>query len=260
MIKFACALGVGVLTFSGAAEAAFVSYTPQNGSSVNFTTISESSIEPTSLGNALYNQPSAIGDALVFSELNFRAQSTGPQRDFDFVDFVDGQLNVTIEAKPLYFINDLTVAEFGDYTLQAGAITPGAAYASVTVPTIFVTILERSGAPIAPVQVNGSMVWSAPGREFFRNVPPNPNTTPTSGIFSGAGSIDLVSATGFNDITKIAFSFNNQLYAESLPNASAAIAKKGVTLDVGSQLIPEPATLGLVGFVAGALLLRRRHN
>src|SRR5690606_6617443 len=83
------ALSVGVGFSAGWAEGAFLTYVPQSGTTVDFTSITESSIEPTTQVplDGLYNQPSASGDALVFTNLNFRAQSTGPRRDFDFVDF-----------------------------------------------------------------------------------------------------------------------------------------------------------------------------
>ncbi len=238
-------------------DGANIVYAPQSGATVNFTSITESSMEPTTQVplNGLYGQPTAYGDVLVFDNLNFRAQSTGPQRDFDFVDFVDGQLNLTIAAKANQFISTLLLSEDGDYTLQQSLIAPNAAAAQVIVPTVIIRVLERNGSPVAPTTYYSPMTFST--GSLFSITASDPSEY---GVFSGSAAVNLVSLTGFSDITRIAVSYDNQLYAESLPNASAAIAKKGVTVEVGTDGVPEPATLSIFGGLAGFALLRRRRN
>ncbi len=243
-------------------QAAFLTYVPQTGTNVSFTSITESSIEPTTQVplNGLYNQPTVSMNTLVFDNLNLRAQSTGPRRDTDFSDFVDGQLNVTVQANPNFALSTLNVAEFGDYTLQQSVIAPARAYASVTVPVLFFRVLERNNVAVTPTTYTGTMNFNAPGREFFLNIIGNSDTVPSTGQFSGQGTLDIVALTGFDDVTKVAFSINNQLFAESTANASAAIAKKGFSLGVGSMvLVPEPMTLSGLAVAGGILLLRRRR-
>ncbi len=246
----------------GSVEGAFITYAPQNGSTVNFTTITESSIEPTTQVplNGLYGQPTASSNSLNFNNLNLRADSTGPSRNTDFMDFVDGQLNVTITAKAQYTIDSLDISEFGDYSLIQSVIQQGRAYARINVPGLFVTVLERNNVAVAPTTVSGTFNWAPPGNKFYLNIIGFADTVPAEGHFSGTSAVNLVVLTGFNDITKVAFSYDNKLFAESTANASAAIAKKGVNISVGSgNLVPEPATFTLLAAPAGLLLLRRRR-
>ena len=73
----------------------------------------------------LFSAPSVSGDTLEFDPVNFEVDvNPGPG-----VETLNSELHTVVEAKPGFFINNVFIAEVGDYTLVG---LPGAfAHASV---------------------------------------------------------------------------------------------------------------------------------
>jgi hypothetical protein len=251
MMKATSVFALAVSTLGGIANGAVYTYAPESGSTVDFVTISESTLEPT----PLFNTPFTSGDTLIFDQLSFFAEAQGSGTSF-VSDFTQGQLNLTIEAKPGQYITAIDLYEFGGYALQQSQLSPGSAYAKVDTSQLFARVVEVNGAPVTPTQVNGTVVYT-PSQEFFLNVP-GETDSPAEDDWTGTGVIDLATQYGSNQITKVTFSFNNQLTGEKDGGAVGTIFKNGV--HIGVTTVPEPATFALIGVAAGSLFLRRRRH
>ncbi len=238
-------LGIAVAVLPAMAFAASVNYGDKNAADYIYRQVSEDSItDPV----PLFGNPAVFGNSLVFTPVNFGATSTGGGHDI-----TDSTLSTTIEAKPNKNIGNIIFNEAGDYTLLGVGNT--STTATVTA-TYFVRVVEVNGAPITPIQQNGSMTFTPSGGTYDLV-----NDAGAGIIWSGSTNIDvnaiLASANVQGVATKVLLSLDNQLIATSQSGTTAFIKKKtadGVIIIV----LPEPATLGMIGGVGVTLLRRRR--
>ncbi|MEM6313313.1 MAG: PEP-CTERM sorting domain-containing protein, partial [Planctomycetota bacterium] len=127
-------------------------------------------------------------------------------------------------------IEEITVTELGDYAING----TGSVFASGALFAV------GEGLPLAGLA------------DALDVDPAMPVLGTGSGLYSGTAT--LVFPEGISMVTLV---FNNILQAEAGPGSSAFIQKKTAGFDI-DIVIPEPATLGLVG-LAGLPLMRRRR-
>ncbi|MHC5076040.1 MAG: PEP-CTERM sorting domain-containing protein [Planctomycetota bacterium] len=206
----------------------------------------------------LYGEPTySGGDELEFDNLNFNASSVnggGGGAGYE-QDITDGKLSGSIEAKPQAYIDKLNFDEYGDVTISG---LGGDSVASVS-NTIFIKFKEVDHAPISDFTVPVSMVFT-PDDSWQRTI----DGSMTGQLWSGSLDIDLTQILRDNEIdegfaTLIDFAMDNTLTAESTTGSSAFIAKKQTDgLKITAEIIPEPATIALLGF--GSLIALRRKR
>ncbi len=145
-----------------------------------------------------------------------------------------------IQSDPNTFLTQLSIIEFGDYSL-AGSGNSGT-QAKIS-GSMFITDQTPGHIPT----VKTVSLTASPKGTF---------TLPSdsSGSWSASLNLDL---TGY-EISKVMFQFNNTLQSTSQSGTTSFIEKKVVGgPSIGVMVIPEPATLCLVA-VGGLGLLRRR--
>jgi hypothetical protein len=242
LLLLACAIG-----FPAVAQAAPVAYGDFAGTNVTYKSVTEdSTTDPT----PLYGTPAVSGDALSFSPVSFGAFSSNGS----IPDLTDGTLAMAVEANSGKVLHALTFSESGDYTLAG----PGGPNTKVTLSApYFVSIIEVNNAPTpgGPLNINGNFSFT-PQAAFAL-----PTDAGNSVIWSGSAFINLDAALLANNIagsaTKILFSFDNALFAQSEPGTVAFIKKKALDGLSITVVIPEPASLSLL---AGLSLLTRRRR
>lgn len=186
---------------------------------------------------SLFGSATVVGNSLVFSPTNFRAESTNEAGS----DLVSETLNIEVEVTtPGVRIGGLALVEKGDYRLDGGD-------ASVTASGRLQVVSRTQTDGLFPL--NGSTIFNATGL----------TTQGATTGWSGSAAVDI---TGWGGDTSVRAQIQNNLSATTLQNGEAAwIEKKlgDVSLDV--TLVPVPAALwlfgsGLLGLVGVA---RRRR-
>lgn len=247
----AAGLLLSVAVPAGASVAINYAPPPIPGHDVMFTVVNESSATNTP---PLYGPPQnpAPDDTLSFNNMSgFEASS---QDGNPSINFVDGLLNVTVDAKPGFAITSIDLSEFGDYSLGRLLNPTGTASVYPTSPGLHVTITGVNYVP-----VSGQGVQTAP----ITYTPTPPYTFTGSdlvdtGTWNGDGHLDL----NRFDVTEVKISLDNQLYAASETGTSASISKKGLEITIGSGGVvfsPEPASFATFGLIAIFGALRRRR-
>jgi len=232
-----CVCSTIVLFAAGPATAAPINYGDFVGvvaGDVNFLQVTEdSATDPT----PLYDVPTHLPNTLLFFPLTFAsAASDGAS------DTTAGTLTMTIQADAGYFLQTITLAETGDYTLT-GLGTSG------TSADIAGLLSAEDLSPGLSGTVSDAITYT-PSPVF--ELPP-----PMFDEFTGEAVIDLTNL----DITEVLVTLENTLNttSEADPGTTAFIQKNTLAIEATSVLIPEPATLWLLAF-AGLVVLRRRRR
>ena len=184
----------------------------------------------------LYGPPTPFATGLDFDPTSFVASATGGA-----ADITDGQMNFTVQGQNTVAIKTISLSEGGDYTLVGG----GTAASQVIAGAILgVKVVEIDGVAVAPINltpVNASLSY---------------NLAANSGIvqpWSLGLLVDVKSQLTSLGVpftlgaTKAEVVLNNSLVAISEPGSVAFIAKKDFVIGVVPEVVPEPATLGLMG-------------
>lgn len=246
-VGFAAAvIGLGTVP----AGAAAINYGTFVGTDVSFIGVTESSGTD---AVPLYQAPTAVGNALDFDPMTFVSFSVAGS-----ADITDGQLNFFIQAHPGKGIDTVSVSELGDYTL----IGSGGAGTSASVGQVFfIKVLEVDNVPLTAAQQStlsftANTVFSPSGGTFNMADEGQVSAAPWSGSFSkNIGAAVLASGLG-QYATRVAVVSNNTLGTTSETGTASFIAKKDVVFS--TTIVPEPASLGLLGGIALLAMRRRR--
>jgi hypothetical protein len=180
--------------------------------------------------NGYFGTPTLVGgDTFIFTPSAFKAEKTGTG-----IDSISDTLIVDLMANMGNIITGVKIYEYGDYGITNDGEVD--AYGSVIMHRLDAVELDASDTlvtnPIFPFDSEG--------------------TSTGTQLWNGVMEItDL-------DWTKATVTVNNHLVAIAYDDFSYAfIQKKGVQSQIAIEIIPEPATLVLLGL--GGLLLRKRR-
>lgn len=179
--------------------------------------------------NGLYGSPSVAGNSFTFFPNNFRAvaENGSSQTTSDRISF-------NLDIAPGLFVESVSVAEVGDYSITNGG-----------------TVDSRALLTVSNLNGPGSANVSATGTPTF----PVSLAQPDGGasLWNIGGQLQLLP----NGWTRVAVELAGSVEALSPASGTALIEKKvgGITITVN---IPEPGTIALAGLAAAALLRRRR--
>jgi hypothetical protein len=216
-----CALGL----FISNARGAGIPWGNTNGSSPGFFSWQNGNNETN-----LFGDPLPIGNTLVFFPSNFKAVSTGGTPDSKF-----DKINVDILADGAQNITEIRIHEIGDYSIL------GQGASASVVGTLVVTPIISNG--VIPPSFNGLAI--------------NPAMPVTSGGAPWTGNASVTFSVA-NGVKKIHLTLDNILSATSDADSTATIDKK-LTQGIIIEVIPEPATIGMLLCGAPMLLRRRRR-
>jgi hypothetical protein len=184
--------------------------------------------------NGLYGTPVVSGNRFIFFPQAFKAQDNNGTDGI--TDEAGDRLFVTIEAAPGQMITGIGLQEWGDYHINV------AGYVSVTA-ALYLTNLTPNQFDVAS--------------DTMDFIPAQPIVTVGSGTWEGDVFIDL---TGGAPWTKLQLILNNDLVAfADGDGANSKIQKKVASSGVIITVLPEPATLTLLG-LGGLLVLGRKRK
>jgi len=238
-----------------AVGAAPINYGSFSGNTVDYLDVSE---DANSAGDVppLFGPPSVSGDSIDFDPVGFAASASGAFGN----DLTDGNLSFMVDAHTGYAINNIQLAEAGDFTLLG--FGTNATFVGVTAVGL-IDIHEVDGVGIDTITRPFALAFTPSGGTFGQLTDGGGGPL-LNGNWSGFLSININQIlTEENEpfilgATKITINLDNSLSALSEAGTSSLIAKKsfgGLSVTVN---VPEPTTLVLGGMVLAMGLLRRR--
>jgi len=237
-------LSVAVLASTLVAQAE--TYVDQEGDTVWYRDIAED------VDYGTYGAVTVSGDTLNFRPLGLKAESSGGGAP----TVNDAQLQFDVEAKEGKYVAGIEFSELGDLSLFGTGTD--STYVQI-IANFFVRIDEVDGVSIDSIT-----------KEFSLSVLPNTDgkfelVEDGEGIHDWEGSVYLDLESMLDDITYIdgvtrAFvNLDNWLIASSEEDTFSSIQKKiAGGFSITSDVVPEPASVGLLGFTTLGLLYRRR--
>jgi hypothetical protein len=188
----------------------------------------------------LFGPPTVLGQSLLFSTATFEAHAGD-----GVSDLTASKLGFTVQAGQGQFIDEISLAEYGDYLIL------GTGQVSVF-GTIVVSYLDGiSGALttlFAPLNVVVTPVTGGGGGDAF------PSSTAT-GTWVATAMIDLEGQGILTD--RLVVVLDNILAATAGAQSVSLIDKKQVVI---GPMVPEPATLLLFGSGVAVILMGRRRR
>jgi len=215
-----------VMLMATQAHAAFIqNYGDFSGTNVDYNQVTESN----GGSAALYGTPGIAGDSLTFPTVqnnNFKAVADGST---GFSQTTIGQLDFELVGQGNTNLQSLSISESGDYGFLGGAGTTAAVSATLTVK-IFA---NAGGGQLGDELESFVRFFSGPAND------------------PGLWSLDLDVDLSAHNTPSVFVVINNNLQATSDSPSTAFIHKK--SLSITSQVVPEPASLALLGI--GALVM-----
>lgn len=194
--------------------------------------------------NGLFGNPIVTpNDRFVFNAGGFGINDPTPGDAFSNTqsDTVSWDLHLT----PGFQLTGMVVRAFGSYAVQGDG-----SYVDL-LGTLEITEFEAQPGELGPRTRTGNFVAATPGA--FPLVAPNYS----QGSYSGLAEIDISFEMPIFD-NNLHISFANLLEAFAVADGNASLNQTFQQFTIEIELIPEPATLALVGLGAVALIRRRR--
>ncbi len=246
-----CLAAAALLAFSPSTNAATIIYGDFSGASVDYLGVQESSVtDPV----PLFGAPTVVGNVIDFNPVGFAATATGGG-----IDLTDGQLDMSIRAKPTYAVDRVVFSEAGDFSLIG--IGTANTYVQVTA-NFFVDIMQVDGVNLgSPVSFTTQMQF-VPVTSGIFTLPANPGA---GQLWNGSITLDLAQALDDAGVsytlgaTLVKVNLDNQLVALSESGTYSYIAKKDFKgFSVTTFTVPEPSSFALL--LLGGLGLFFRRN
>ena len=179
--------------------------------------------------NGLFGQPLVSNGGFVFTPSNFVATASdgGATTTGD-------RLEITLTADDGQFIQGIDLNEIGDYSILGTGTVNAAGF-------LFGFYDDGDGYAFTPIT---TQLDTDPDFPF--------TGTDTQGFWTGEGTLTFPAGT-----TEVRLVLNNTLQAAATAGSTATIEKKGVGIEIG-VIVPEPASLGLLGLGSLTLIRRRR--
>jgi hypothetical protein len=220
------------------------------GQDVEFLGVTEDSITD---GLPLFDEPTLVGNSLVFNPASFEAFSDGGG-----VDLTDASMTMEIRATNELGMSAIEFFEAGEYLLSG--IGTNATFAQVGAP-VFVQIIEVDGQSIDPILIVDALEFTPSGGDFKLQ---DDQIGARIG-WEGTLTVDLDAALAANNIdgatTRVLLNMDNSLLAESEAGSQASLKKNETRVRIIP--IPEPSSIVLAGFGLFALVgvsCRRRRE
>lgn len=254
-IKYAAVLtAIAAFTMSASALT-YTNYGDFAAQDVDFLQVTEQTF---TVGDTVpkYGMPMVTtnSNTMDFNPVGFSATAAGAGD----VDYTDGNLVFQIESRDDAVIEKVGFSEGGFYSL----LGTGTDATKVNVTANFILeVYEVNNIAVTPFQDSYSLSFS-PGDGLYELITDGAG----SGVsWSGSVLVDvnqLLADNGYgeNDFaTKVAIDLNNELSAFSEDGTLATIAKKDFDVGVTIEVIPEPASIAMIGLAGGAVLFIRRR-
>lgn len=246
---------VSAVVFQTATHAGTFHWGDFAGPDVMFLDVTENNDETTSL---FAPEPGMGGPVLLGNSLHLDPQGFSSQSSNNSADLIDSTLSTIIMAAPGASLNDITITEFGDYSL--GGLVGSQATAQVGA-AFFWTVLEVDNIPVSlSTQATNLILGTGAGPNG--GVYNRPGDDGTAVIWNGVAQVNLggylASEMIDGAVTKLRLTFDNTLQTSAESGSNAFIKKKSIDIDV-NPTIPEPTTVLLLGISLALVPCCRRR-
>jgi hypothetical protein len=215
------------ILISGQNAQALTYWTNSSGSATNFDWANGGS------NNGLFGDPNPVGDTLAFSPSNFSAQSSD-----GLTDFVSDTLEFELTAHPGLSFKSITITEECDYVISVLDEENGQGSVQATA-TLSINNLDTS-------DVLGNLIIDST---------PIGSSSYLFGIWEPEAELNI----NQQDWTHIKITLTNDLKADTTGlGSNALIEKKEFGTTISIQMVPEPATIGLLALGSLVLLGKKK--
>jgi hypothetical protein len=202
-----------------------------------------------------FGAPQVIGDSIIFSPQDFAVETIDGG-----IDYKNGHMWMTFLAKPGKDIDSIEIEEYGDYSLF-GLGTENTYVEVSALATIRIEQVEGVDL-VNPLEFQFEMLYKKSSDAFWDDGKFDLiNDGAGAELWEGELNINvdqlLVDAGLVGKATKIYFTMDNILFAQSENGTIAQIEKKSVGGFVVT--VPEPSTVLLLGLGCLGLLRRKRQ-
>ncbi|MCI0498280.1 MAG: PEP-CTERM sorting domain-containing protein [Planctomycetales bacterium] len=242
------------------ASATLFTYGDYEGKTVWFEGVGEDTSSPVAGTEGWFGapvDPAGLGDSLYFTPNAFSVQGVGGG-----IDYKNGQIWFTVDAKAGRDIDSIEIEEYGDWSLFG--LGTNNTYVSVA-GSGFLTVQRveyNDVESVVNLTIPVTMMYKKISNTYwddgiFKLVEDGVGTAGWEGELKVDIDAALVAAGVSGKATQVYFTMDNTLFAMSETGSVAQIEKKGLGgFIVTIPQIPEPATLIMMGL--GGLLLARK--
>jgi hypothetical protein len=244
-----CALLVGIFLLQGTINPSWGSVITVDGTNYSFSSDNWDGYftsNPATTG-LKYGLPQILGsDVLDFNNIQFSSVAGGSTP----LNFVDGKLSFRVTAKDGQAIDGLTLSESGAYSFFSLGNDPTLQAIARFIPAKL-SVISVDNVAIAPVDFVGHMSFTQPTPTTADQKVITPAANDVLGTWAGMVSFtNLASQMNLQPgqrITSVELTFDNQLITSAGSTSLAFIDKKEIRVGVIPPVVPEPASLLLLG-------------